>query len=62
MAGLSFLVNRTQGMRLLGYDVCCAGTFLALLDVEGDGLSFSQCLESLALDGAVVHEDVFGSI
>ena len=47
---------------LLGYNVGRTGSFLALLDVEGYGLSFSQRLEAASLDGAVVNEDVFGAV
>ncbi len=61
-AGLYYRVGRVRTPGLLGYDVGCAWTFLALLDIEGHGLPFSQRLESAALEGAVVNEDVFGAI
>jgi len=47
---------------LLGYDVGRARAFLALLNVEGHGLSFSQRLEAAALNRAVMDEDVFGAV
>jgi len=49
-------------LELLGYDVDRAGPFRALFDVVGNALPFGQRLESAALNGAVVHEDVFGVI
>ena len=57
-AGLFFGYNPG----LLGYDVGSAGALLALLNVEGYGLSFSQRLEAAALNGAVMDEYVFGAI
>jgi len=47
---------------LLRYDIGRAGAFLALFDVEGDGLTFGQRLESTCLDGAVVDEYVLSAI
>ena len=47
---------------LLGYDVGCTGALLSLLHIERYGLSFSQRLESAALNGTVVNKDVFGAV
>jgi len=55
-------MENTRNPYLLGYDVGRAGAFLALLDVEGYGLPFSQRLEATALDGAVMNEDVLSAV
>ena len=57
-----YRVARTRSPTLLGNDVGRTGALLALLYVEGYGLSFSQRLESTALNSAVVNKDVFGAV
>lgn len=57
-AGLHYQVASTWHPGSLGEDVDCARTFLALLDVEGDGLSLGQRFEAACLDGAMMDEDV----
>ena len=47
---------------LLCCDVDCAGAFLALLYVEGYGLSFGQRPKATTLDAAVVDEYILRTI
>lgn len=57
-AGLHYQVASTWHPGLLGEDVDRTRAFLALLDVEGDGLSLGQRFETACLYGAMMDEDV----